>query len=140
MFNKLLKITVIGFIWTRYGRVIASTLMLFAYFWVVSLVHQDYLDYLKLQANAGGAGLSFILKWLAFIAGIVAFWIFNNRSWRKSVRQSNEGSTFPVKPNASKLPSKKGGNSNVDVDPFESIRRKDKLRSRADLIIEKNDD
>mgnify|MGYP000601477888 CR=1 FL=1 len=137
MFNKFLKITLIGFVWTRYGRMILSTLMLFVYFWVVGLIHQDYLDYLKLQGNGEGAGWSFVLKWLAFFTGIVIFWFVNNRTRKKHGQKGD--STQSYKQGGSDLPAVKSNNANRSDDPFDAIRRKSKLRSKADMIIqEKN--
>ena len=140
MFNKLLNVTLVGFLVNRYGAMIVSTLVLFGYFWVVGLIHRDYLDYLELQGSSQGVGLSFVIKWLAFIVGISLYWLFNSYIRKKADRKRNKQSSSSLK--AAGLPADKSAkNTRASgeaelYDPFDEIRQKEKLRSRADFVIE----
>ena len=133
MFNKLLKITVIGFIWSRYGTMILSAIVLFAWFWVVGLVHEDYLSYLTLQGEGASAGWSFLLKWLAFLVGVICYWWFNSYA-RKKFDKKEKGSL--AEPSNTQAAVEADLGSPNSKDPFDKIRRKEKLRSKADLVID----
>ena len=140
MFNKLLNVTLVGFLVNRYGAMIVSTLVLFAYFWVVGLIHRDYLDYLELQGGSQGVGLSFVFKWLAFIVGIILYWLFNSYVRKKADRKRNTQSSSSLKAaglraNKSAVNTQASADTEAD-DPFAEIRQKEKLRSRADIVIE----
>ena len=87
MFNNLLRLTFVSYIWKRYRRLIVSTLLLFAYYWLVGKLHGDYILYSELTAkdatenatpsSQAHLGYSFIIKWLALILGGVIYCISN---------------------------------------------------------------
>ena len=140
MFNKLLKLTVAGLLWSRYGTMIVSTLLLFAWFWVVGMIHQDYLEYLALQETRGSVGLSFVLKWLAFIAGVAVYWLFNSfvirRTGRRREAAGPQSGQAPGDAGKKRLPATGGPEQD---DPFDAVRHKEKLRSKVDLLIERHE-
>lgn len=138
MFNKLINVTLVGFLINRYGAMIVSTLVLFAYFWVVGMIHQDYLEYLQLRDSTHSAGLSFVFKWLAFILGITIYWLFNSYIRKRADRRKNAQTSAALQTVAVRA-GRGAGDANSSGgadDPFDEIRHKEKLRSRADLIIE----
>ncbi len=134
MFKQFFRLTVVAYIWKRYKTIIISTLVLFIFFWVVSQLHADYVSYGDLNHDKQYIGLSFVIKWIAFVAGLVVYFLVNSWAFRSSKRNN-------AKNNASKKSTAKGQRNALVVDqndPFAEIRKKDKLRSRADMIIEQH--
>ena len=121
MFKQLFKLTFITLVWSRYKPVIVSTFLLFIFFWLTHKVHADFLTYSELQNSDDNIGLSFIIKWLVLIAGIFLYFIYNH---------------LAGKPRKSKTKNKRTEKADKN-DPFAEIRQKDKLRSKADFIVEK---
>jgi len=122
MLKNIVRLSALGFIWARYKTVIISTCALFGYFWLVASLHRDYLEFAHLNDDISNIGLSFILKWLAFIVGVIIYLMFNGRN-----RQPK-----PVAIDPTPTPAEQ-----ENKDPFDNIRHKDKLRSAADLVIDK---
>lgn len=140
MINNLFRITFVTFVWSRYKAIIISTLLLFLFFFIVSQVHQDYVSYAELNGDKANVGLSFIAKWCAFIGGFVLYFWLNMR-----FLASNKKSVEKDEPKLSRLekvikkPKKKEQSDEPDstLDPFDAIRKKDKLKSEADFIIDR---
>lgn len=133
MIKNLIHLTLISVIWKKYRNMIVSTLLLFIYFWLVSMVHGDFVNYSELNSDKQYLALSFFIKWLAFLLGVVIYLIFNSRYSSRKLKDKNSG----------KASAKKDAVNTTETnqaDPFEQIRRRDKLRSRADFIIQKNTD
>lgn len=141
MIKNLLHLTLLTVIWKKYRSMILSTLVLFGYFFLISLLHDDYLSYSELnQTQQQYLGISFIVKWLAFLLGLLIYLYFNfGFLWRRQERSSREStrtrrSTETQGHNTAGKPE-----TTVKADPFADIRNRDKLRSRADFLIEKKD-
>ena len=125
MFKQVFRLTFITFVWKKYKRIIASTIFLFAYLWLVGYVHDEYLEIARLQEQ-NNIGLSFMVKWLALLSGAVIYLVFNllgTKSRKNSVRQ---------------VPAESDGTEAND--PFAELRTRKKLRSKAEMIIEKEID
>lgn len=138
MINNLFRITFITFIWSRYKATIISTILLFLFFFLVSQLHQDYVSYAELNKDTANIGLSFVAKWFAFIGG-AAFYIWLNVRFLAANKKQSE----KADPKLSKLEKvlkktkKEEPASEVKSDdPFDAIRKKDKLKSEADFIID----
>ena len=138
MLKNILRITLIGYIWSRYKTAVISTTGLIVYFWLVGKIHEDYVNYGQLSENTGYIGVSFVVKWLAILAGIAAYIALNVFRFNKAgiakkgeTNSSNSHSDF-------KTDKSESSNRIRENDPFESIRTKDKLKSKADFIIEKS--
>ena len=128
MLKNLVQLTLVGVVWRRYKNVIVSTLILFVYFWLIGKLHQDYVNYSELNKDHAYLAFSFIIKWCAFILGMVIYLLFNSffpRSKKPVQTISIKGQE--IAPEQRTLP-----------DPFADIRQREKLRSRADFIIEKH--
>ena len=123
MWNNLLKLTLASYIWKRYRRTLIALPLLLLYFWLINLVHQDYLAYSQLNDSQVGVGLSFVVKWILIFIGIFTF-IFIHFT-----NGANRSSADNMQTSKSDLGS--------DSDAFDAIRQKDKLRSRADVILDK---
>ena len=133
MFKQAFRLTFITFIWKQYKSVIVSTFFLFLFLWVVGFAHQEYLDFAQNNAEKSSVAGSFFIKWGAMLVGIFSYFAYHYFRSRKSPRAGvanfiNAGSGTE--------------SSEVDTDskddPFYHIRRKDKLRSRAEIMIEKD--
>ena len=131
MINQLLRLSFITFIWKRYKALIISTLLLLLFFWIVALVHQDYSQYAQLNEDKQYLGLSFLLKWLFYGLAVSGYIYYN---WLA-------GSTKPQQPNSPSTTTKEASSrapldSNKN-DPFEHLRNKKQLKSKADQVIDK---
>lgn len=115
--------------WKRYKSLIVSTLVLFVFFWLVGLLHDDYVNYIELNDDKQHIGLSFVIKWLVFILGVVVYVLFNTRKTGDSTKSIASSNTASEQAEAEQ---------DKPCDPFSAIRQRDKLRTRADFIIEKH--
>jgi len=88
MFKQFFRLTVVAYIWKRYKTIIISTLVLFIFFWVVSQLHADYVSYGDLNHDKQYIGLSFVIKWIAFVAGLVVYFLVNSWAFRSSKRNN----------------------------------------------------
>jgi len=134
MFSQLLKILAASFIWKKYKSTILPAACLFLYLWLVGIIHEDYLSYREIDGGAGGLGLSFIIKWFAWIMGIAIFFFYDNfeRNKVKNPSRKSEKKQSTASENLSKNPNEK-----PKTDPFAAIRDKKTLRSKADIAIDK---
>lgn len=148
MIKNILRLTVAGYVWKRYKKAILSILLLFAYFWLVGKLHEDYISYAALNKDSSFLGGSFILKWLAFIAGFIICYLINfgwpNLDTGKNSHQAT-GATNSIENTGKKTADTQAVNrkqqakeQNGKNDPFHSIRQRKSLRSKADFVIEKN--
>jgi hypothetical protein len=156
--NKIINIILSGLLWRKYKFFIISLILLVAFIFVVGQVHDDYLRYNELQENPTNIGLSFAVKWTVWALSICVFLACNHlfnkykkqqkqaeseqsnsalkkiMKWKASFSSDSQSDTdekAPVEP--AKKASKKAKTS---PDAFATIRKKKKLRSYADLIIE----
>ncbi|MDJ0833365.1 MAG: hypothetical protein QNJ69_07550 [Gammaproteobacteria bacterium] len=129
MLKNLLQLTVLTVVWKRYRTVIISTLLLFLGFWLLGQLHDDYIRYSELNDDKRFLALSFFIKWSLYILAVVGYLLYNARF---SLRVGS--SKDPVQADSSNQSS---GQPAQSADPFAEIRRRDKLRSRADFVIEK---
>lgn len=100
------------------------------YFWLVGLLHEDYVNYSELNNDKQYLGLSFVAKWLVLIIGVVIYLLFNTRFFSSRNKQTVNQSALSMQTQARTQAS--------ENDPFKAIRERDKLRSRADFIIKKH--
>ncbi|MGB2465446.1 MAG: hypothetical protein ACPH96_02170 [Porticoccaceae bacterium] len=121
MIKNLFRLTVLSYVWTRYKFVITSTLLLFAYFWLVGEVHKDFVEFIGLNNDTEHLGVSFLVKWLALMLGVLVYFALNRRRRGSSATDSRLTQTAPE----------------TSEDPFEAIRKKDKLKSAADFVVER---
>ena len=129
MLKNLLHITVLTLLWKKYRQLILSTLVLVAYLWLVSLLHDDYVNYSELDGDKQYLAWSFAIKWLAYLSGIVIYLFI---SWRRNGKVDTENTSTTTQTKTATTSKK----NNPLTDPFADIRQRDKLRSRADFIIQ----
>ena len=123
------KTFLITFIWRRYKRVFISLALLFLSYFLISIVHSDYIDYAKNSENAHFLGLSYVVKWLALLSVTVVFYFFSSTTKSDKISDTQIKHLNPRK-------SKPNGESTTEPDPFDSIRKKKTLKSKADSFLE----
>lgn len=134
MFKFLAKSAVFSLIWNRYRKIILSTIVLFGSYFVISLMHTDYLDYAKLSQSEHNIAVSYGFKWAALLLTSAVYYWTNVR--QPPLSKNNQENTAPSKTSrkpqaASNAPSLKPPSG----DPFAEIRKKDKLSSKGDRIL-----
>jgi len=132
MLNNLLKMTAITLIWKKYRRGIVAIAILIAYCWLVAIIHQDYLSYRALAGSDDTLGLSFILKWLAWLVGFAVYFFYDSDPAKAAAQRPVAHSDNNIHTDASDQPPR------GDTDAFSAIRDKKKLRSKADVVIDKH--
>ena len=135
MFKQIFRITFVTLVWKQYKQIIVSTLMLFAYLWLVGSIHADYLSYAELQADESLAGHSFLMKWAALATGVVLYIAYH---FIRGSRRKSEKIIASSKSKENKVKSKPNSDNELDSpDPFAQIRAKDKLRTRLEIMNDK---
>ena len=134
MFKQIFRLAFVTVIWKQYKGIIVSTLVLFIYLWLVGSVHADYMSYAEAQSDEALVGRSFLYKWAALISGVVIYIAYN--FFRGSRPETKNKTTSQSKTNAKLIIA---GENNSD-DPFAEIRQKEKLRTRAEILVDKKSD
>ena len=134
MWNNLLKLSLVSYIWRRYKKTVILLPVLLLYFWVVGLAHDDYLAYAELQANKQWVGLSFIVKWLLLIGGVACF-VLMHLSDRAAKEAKPEIDVDPKMIAKAPLATKEELFTSEINDSFARIRDKKSLSSKADVIL-----
>ncbi len=127
IFKQAFRVAFVALIWKQYKASIISTLLLIAFLLIVSNVHQDYLAALPAEEVDP---LTFVYKWLAYAGGIVIFILFH--VLRARIKPEKESTKDKIA-ESKEL-------TNTDDDPFAQIRARDKLRSRADFLMDDGKD
>lgn len=133
MFRFITKSALAGWIWKRYKRGIVSTLALFLAYFLIAMIHGDYVDYANSASDKSFLFTSYILKWGALLGVTALYYVYNSRviakrsqsepindTPRRSARDNNSTDTEPT------------------PDPFADIRRKKTLKSRADRAMDQH--
>ena len=114
-------------IWRRYRRLLIAVGLLIASYFLVSLLHDDYLDYVKNSGNADFLGLSYVVKWAVLLVVTIVFYFLigaHKTDKAKNIKPKKETQTAQTAQNETNAP-----------DPFEAIRLKKKLRGHADQYL-----
>jgi hypothetical protein len=160
--HRLLKYFLTFLLWRNYKVLIVSTLLLVLSIILINMGHSDYLVWAQMQEPVPATGMSFIYKYLAYVALLFGFGLINHYANKKAeaeeLAQPSKANiildTFDkIKPRTSsatkktaeqaKAATKKAAKHQAHSkdgdkpDPFANIRKKKKLRSQADIVIEK---
>ena len=127
IFKQVFRVAFVTLIWKQYKSTIVSSLLLLAFLLIVSNIHSDYLTAVgpdKIDQ------VTFIYKWLAYTVGILVFLGFHliRGKWKATKLSDKE-----------KIAHSKESENEGD-DPFAEIRKRDKLRSRADFLMDQEKD
>ena len=129
MWNNLLKLTLVSWVWQRYRRTIIALPLLLLYFWLVNLIHGDVIAYAQLNNDTAWLGWTFVIKWLFILLGIAGFVLLH-------IIGKPPPAAAPTLKQKMQPPPEPPPASAEDHDRFDAIRRKQKLRSRAEVILE----
>lgn len=143
MFSQLIKFIAASFVWKKYKTTLLTAACLFIYVWLVGFIHDDYLAYREAEGSASNLGFSFVIKWLAWMAGITIFFFYDSLTKkRKRVIGGNDNDKNGYKQGLGlrrKNGSRNGASTTTEQetakDPFAAIREKKTLRSKGDLTI-----
>jgi len=150
MWNNLLKITLVSYLWKRYKRTIIALPLLLLYFWFVNLVHHDIIAYATLNNDTSWLAWSFLVKWLFILVGVAVFVFIHvtakttNESRLSDVMQHNLKDSLSdnlknsLKDKLKNSALKESGSLTPEAEEvFDRIRNKKSLRSKADVVLEK---
>jgi len=145
MMNQLFRLTFVTFVWKKYKQLIVSILSLILLLWITEQVHQDFISYSQLNDDTTYLALSFIVKWVVFILLCTGF-IVINVSFGKSVVAKKQPTSFfkdnvikTKKRSFDKKDQEQKNESTQDIiDPFDAIRKKPHLRSKADVVLDED--
>jgi hypothetical protein len=138
MLNNLLKMTAITLVWKKYRSNIVALVLLIGYCWLVGIIHQDYLSYRELAGSGDSLGLSFLLKWLAWLLGLAVYFFYDSGPFNKSPERAAQDSIDTSAVIDQKQRAATDKKQRDETDPFAALRGKQKLRSKADILIEKH--
>ncbi|WP_191600404.1 hypothetical protein [Marinomonas algicola] len=144
MMNQIFRLTFVTFVWKKYKRVIISLVALLFSLWMIEQIHQDFVQYSQLNNDTSYLAVSFIIKWVVFLLAAGLF-IFVNTILKTKTSPSKKPSQIRSKkrffyktssPDKTSLSKAADDSSKPQSDPFDAIRSKTKLRSKADLVLE----
>lgn len=128
MFRFLAKSALATVVFKRYRRPIVSTLVLFLGYFLIATVHGDYVDYAVTADDRRYLWLSFVLKWTLLLAVTAVYYFYN----MAGLRPRGDQPPAPQKSPATRTEPSPGS----AVDPFAEIRRKEKLKSRGEHLLD----
>ncbi len=135
MINFLAKSMFVTVVWRRYKRLIVSTALLFVAYFLVALIHDDYMEYAR-TANSGNLAGAYLLKWAVLLAATVIYYLVNfpvpslRGTAKKRPVKKPPLSRQKIKEAPAQIPEERDS-----ADPFDSIRRKKKLKARGDALL-----
>ena len=142
MIFQTLRWTLLIAFWRKYKSNVIYSIIVIITLVALQYLHADYLQYQQLTAepNEQHIAISFAVKWL-LILGLIGSVIW---MWRQADGETaDKGRKFVDKSfgkGVGKKTSVKSQTVDKGQDPFEKIRAKKKLRSKADFIVENKDD
>ena len=128
-FKQVFRFAFVALIWKQYKASIVSTVILFAYLYLVGSLHADFLEHSRLNDDKQNLGLSFVYKWAAFAFGLIVYFAYHY--WRPREKNLAKEKQRQLEKELDEL--------SPEDDPFAEIRARKKLRSRADFLIDKQD-
>lgn len=135
MISQLLRWSLLITIWKKYRRHVTGALGLIIFWLLVSVLHQDYVEYSQLsQPNGDAFAISYLVKWSVNLLGLVGFYFFIRRS-RDRVKQRPMEQGKKIKTAES---SESDSSLATKDDPFERIRHKKRLRSKGVVLIDES--
>jgi len=134
VFKQVFRIAFVTLIWKQYKAWIVSTILLLISLYLIGQIHADFLHHWELQEDNSQTGKSFIIKWVAYIGCILLYCLYHFLRPKKNTPSSKKQDKAKQKALKTELES-----LTDDEDPFSSIRTREKLRSRSDFILERNE-
>ncbi|WP_075185250.1 hypothetical protein [Teredinibacter haidensis] len=134
MFKFLAKSFVATVLWGRYKRLVLSTILLFVAYFIVSMVHDDYLEYSLAVGAAQSLSWAYLAKWVGIALLSIAYYLFNfpPSVFTREKKQSSE-------PDGTKDNTLGSIESTEVGDPFNHIRKKKVLKGRGEAGLKGGD-
>ncbi|SMF31239.1 hypothetical protein SAMN02745866_02051 [Alteromonadaceae bacterium Bs31] len=132
MFNFLAKSLFVTVVWRQYKRLIISSLLLFASYYLIGFMHDDYLEYATTAEGTRSIAGAYLLKWAALLLVSAGYYFVNfplpflgknTRHTQQSPSQKEKNRPRGIKPPVD------------ESDPFENIRRKKNLKGKGDRVL-----
>ncbi|MEM9256113.1 MAG: hypothetical protein AAGA91_11725 [Pseudomonadota bacterium] len=124
MFNQLLKITLFAAVWVWLKPRWRGLLALTVFVVMVHVLHGEYLSYVTLSDDRRFLVISYAIKWLALITGVLVYLFFSLRSSGSEVKSHRQDRDQPVRSVAER-----------PDDGFDFLRDKKRLENRADKVL-----
>lgn len=143
MLNQMVKWTVIIGLWRKYKQHISATLFLLLGLLLITLFHQDFVEYNE-QSQTPYLALSYLVKWLAYLSCGVLYVVVLKRINKTAKFDStlhnmmNNKASNTTKADKTEEEVENSANTS-NTDPFAHLRSKKSLRSKADFIIESDE-
>lgn len=132
MINQVMKWTIIIGLWRKYQRHLYMSIVVIVSLLIVSLLHQDFIEFAQ-QSNSPYLGLSYAIKWGVYLL-IAAGYVVVIKKINKGARTDSQLHQMMKQSEKTKT---KQENADSSLDPFANIRDKKTLRSKADFVIQK---
>jgi len=132
MLQRIFTWTILAAIWKRYGRVLKVLPLLLAGIFIISFIHTDYVRYVEVSENQALLHWSFVIKWGLILAVVAWYWYFVRTSLSTKKHKLND--SVMAKSDAK---NNRQASDEQKSDPFSEIRTKTKLRTRAEIMLEK---
>jgi len=134
IFKQIFRIAFVALIWKQYKAWIISTVLLLLGLYLIGQIHTDFLQHWQLQGDTSKTGQSFIYKWTAYLGSIALYIGFHYFRPKKEPLNNQKKNKEKQKELTLELEKLSG-----DQDPFSAIRKREKLRTRSDFILEGKD-
>ncbi|MCU4674883.1 hypothetical protein N7931_04480 [Catenovulum sp. 2E275] len=130
MFKPLLRLSILATIWVKFGRQILIGLVVILAIFLLQFIANDINEYLNNTGQTQNLGYVLLAKWGLILTIIISYFFYVKVSLTKKTKVKAE----PLKnqPTATKTP-----NLPATSDPFAHLRDKKTLRSKGDILIEK---
>lgn len=131
MLAPIFRLTLLTFIWSKYKRVIIAGVAMIVALLLINYLHNDFINYSALQEEQRYIGTSFIVKWVVSLAILLAYLIYARhllKPNKNTPAKTQDNFKITSSPQASNQPEESN-------DGFDSIRQKEHLLSKADLVI-----
>ncbi|MAT91486.1 MAG: hypothetical protein CME59_02685 [Halioglobus sp.] len=130
MLNQLLRFTLVSsaLLWLRPRW--RGLLALVAFVLLVHVLHGEYLGYVELSGNRDFLVWSYLLKWLALVCGVLAYFLLAVMGVGRA-----RGNMPPEQPAARQEQARPPRQD----DGFDFLRDKKELHSRAQMLLEREE-
>lgn len=136
MWNSLIKLSVLSLVWKRHRKTLISFALLLVFFWVLNLIHQDYLSYAAIQNHTQWVGLSFIAKWILFLMAGAVFVFTNLKAKPRAKAIHQPEAKAPIRDEEIEaLRTSQETTSTALDERFTALREKKTLSSKADILL-----
>ncbi|WAJ70914.1 hypothetical protein [Catenovulum adriaticum] len=133
MFKPLLRLSILASIWLKFGKQIVLGLLIIIALTILQFISHDINEYLNTTKQTQYLGYVLIAKWCLILAIVVSYLLYIKYSLKSKRATKLTQASKQANSKQASLPK----NRTNEHDPFAHLRDKKKLRSKGDLLIEK---